>query len=177
MPAMPIPSWADRTLALLAPLALAALAGCAAPATSGSALAPTALSFRNQGPSIRVVEGPRVVDVPIRIDQATIDADGDHEMRLIHRAPGFVVVLDDHASRPQPLSRCQAGREVYVRVLALAPAQERFSRLVESCLFDVVPGDPPVTWRANGTLTVDILSGGDGSRQFHVADDGVVTPR
>lgn len=170
---MPIVSWLERSLWLLAPISLAA---CAAAGVSGSAPAPT-LAYQASGPAIRVTDGSRVTDVPISIERASIDPGGDQAVRLIHRARSFVVILDEHASRPQSLSRCQAGREVYARVLALSPPRERFARLVESCLQDVVPGDPPVAWQADDTLAITIVSGSAGSGLFRVHSDGTVTPR
>jgi hypothetical protein len=144
---MPMPCWV-RDRALIAALLLCACA----PAPAGSAANESAQAAAAK----LMVEG---VAVPITLDRADIDPAGDHETVLIERRGNLALVMDSYASRPQGMSRCQAGFERYVRLIDLAARTERFAKRVESCLHDVVPGDPPATWPPDGrTLTVNLLS-------------------
>jgi len=132
---------------------IAALLLCAcAPAPTGSVANESA-----QAAAVTLtVEG---VAVPVALDRADIDPAGDHETTLIERRGNLALVMDSYASRPQGMSRCQAGFERYVRLIDLAARAERFAKRAESCLRDVVPGDPPATWSPDGRkLTVNLLS-------------------
>lgn len=86
-----------------------------------------------------------------------------HRVTPIHQWPnGAALILDAWDSRPAGLSRCQAGREVWVRLLSATARAELWSALVESCLRDVEPGDPPVSLSADRrTVTVTRLPGSD----------------
>lgn len=144
---MPMPCWV-RDRALIAALLLCACA----PAPAGSAANENAQAAA----ATLTVEG---VAVPVTVDRSDIDPAGDHETVLIERRGNLALVMDSYASRPQGMSRCQAGFERYVRLIDLAARTERFAKRAESCLHDVVPGDPPATWSSDGrTLTVNLLS-------------------
>lgn len=98
--------------------------------------------------------------VPVSLDLTQINPTGDHTVKPIAPARGnLLLVLDSYASRPQPLSRCKAGNEKWVRLIDLRNNKELSAHLVESCLNNVDHGDPPATWDADGSgFTINILS-------------------
>jgi hypothetical protein len=97
---------------------------------------------------------------------------------LAEKPTGVYVVTDRYASRPGPMSYCQAGQEQFVRVLALAHGlkgglHETFSLKVESCRSNLELGPAGLSWDdASSALTVDA----DQPKRFRVSEDGLVTP-
>ncbi len=121
------------------------------------------------------VPGSRALRVPVAIDPALIAPGGRHQVTPMGGARGrYLLVIDSYASRPQGLSRCQAGQESWVRLIDLRTRREIYHRLVESCLTNVEPGDPPARWTADGQgITLDLVSSAPVNAR--IATDGTVT--
>lgn len=150
---MQIASWAASLIAV------AMLAACQPAGDSSETGAPAAVA---EDEALFALAGGAVV-VPVAIETDRVDMAAGHRVTEIHRWPdGTALVLDAWDSRPEGLSRCQGGREVWARLLSAPARAERWSALVESCLRDVEPGDPPVSLSADGrTVTVTRLPGTD----------------
>jgi len=93
---------------------------------------------------------------------------------LAEKPSGVYVVTDRYASRPGPMSYCQAGQEQFVRVLVQSRGlRETFSLKVLSCRSNLELGPAGLSWdNASSTLTVD----GADPKRYRVGDDGLVTP-
>ncbi len=94
-----------------------------------------------------------------------------------------MLVLDSHASKPQSMSRCQAGAEVYARLLDFtgAKAAQLWQLKVASCLDNLELADGGVSWaKDTQTLTVNWLSGPGGTsgvQTFAVKNGALVQVR
>jgi hypothetical protein len=94
---------------------------------------------------------------------------------LAEKPGGIYVITDRYASRPGPLSYCQAGEEQFVRVLVRARGlRETFSLKVQSCRStNLELGPTGLSWDSeSSTLTVD----GEKPKRYRIADNGHVTP-
>ena len=165
---MPMRCWAD-----LGAVTALMLTSCA------SAEVPSARHAAHPGPpakSKRVIAVPvadHVMRVAVTLDPSLIDQSGDHQVKVVAAHGTSLLVLDSYASHPQSMHRCQAGQERYVRVIDTRKRAEQWSKLAESCLNDVVPGDPIATWSTDGrSFTVNLLS--EPSIHGRVAADGTV---
>lgn len=108
-------------------------------------------------------------------DETVAAASPVTELELLAEKPdGIYVITDRYASRPGPMSYCQAGEEQFVRVLARAPGlHETFSLKVQSCRSNLELGPTGLSWDSeSSTLTVD----GEKPKRYRIADDGHVTP-
>lgn len=142
---MPTRYWASAGLG-----AVALLTACAATGAGRSGAGSRAIAIT--GPAGKV-------QVKVSADPALIDPAGEHKVKLLGTHGRLTLVLDSYSSRPQSMSRCQAGSERWVRLVDLSARAERYAKLVESCLRDVVPGDPPASWAPDGRgVTVNLLS-------------------
>ena len=112
------------------------------------------------------------IEIPVTVDRASIDPQGERDTQVITHAGPMLLVIDGYSSQPQPMSRCQAGYERWVRVIDTARARESYAVRVESCLHDISPGHPVLTLEGN-VITVAIL--GQPPLVLHVADDISVT--
>lgn len=162
-----------RTGSLVDAILLLALAGAAAGCGMQPAAAPVAAPSMETSPA--PAAGTRItvegVAIPVAIDAAAIDAAQGNSVEVVARRGDRVLVIDGWASKPQGMSRCQAGRERWLRLIDLAGRRELFSKLVESCLHDVEPGNPVATWPdGSDTIRVDLLS----EPGFTLSADGVV---
>lgn len=94
-----------------------------------------------------------------------------------------LLVKDTYASRPGPLSMCQAGQESFLRVIGLAPLEEILSFKLASCRDDIELASPGMEWHADtATLTIRWLSDVDHITQektLRIGRDGaiVTSPR
>ncbi len=84
-----------------------------------------------------------------------------------------LVVVDTYPSVPAGLSRCQAGEEQFVRVIALArkPARQTYRAKTLSCRDNIELASPGLTWEpATSTLRIAWLLGPTrpGSPETHV---------
>lgn len=165
---MPMRCWADLGVG-----AAMMLTGCAS-----AAVPPARQAVRSASPPefngvITVPFANRVLRVPVTLDPSLIDRRGERRVKIIGTRGALLLILDSYASRPQSMSRCQAGQERYVRLIDARKRTEQRSKLAESCLKDVVPGDPIATWSVDGrSFTVNLLS--EPSIHASVAVDGTV---
>ncbi|WP_419809603.1 hypothetical protein [Sphingomonas sp.] len=143
----------------------ALLVGCAAPvvgAGQAAAVAGGIVAQRNGSQPgdpgrIALLVGGRRVEAAVRVDRTTITR-GRREVTLLAQRGGLAILTDSYGSRPQGLSRCQAGDEIYARVIDVAARRERYSKLVESCLKPVISGSPAYTVTPDGSaVTFDLL--------------------
>lgn len=116
------------------------------------------------------------VSVPVTLDRTTIDTSGDgnpHSVKVVGQSGDHLVeVLDAYPSKPQGMSRCQAGSETWFRVIDTTARKQLYSRLVDSCLNDQVQAaDPLITRSDDGSRitlhglysSVTVAIGADGS--------------
>jgi hypothetical protein len=153
---------------LTAALALG-IAACSGAATSPPAVATPAPA----GPTLSLTIDGKRIGVPVTLDAATVNPADDHDARVLARLRkgNLAIVLDSYASKPQSMSRCQAGRERWLRVIDVVAAHERYAKLVESCLKDVVPGDPLLIGpNVTGGYIIHLLS----EPSLRIAADGTV---
>ncbi len=126
------------------------------------------------GPAITLAEAGVTRRVAVALAADLVDAAASHKIEVLVRRPGRLVVLDSYASRPAAMSRCQAGQERWVRLIDWPLGRELFAEQVESCLHDIEPADPIVTYRpGDDRFDVALLSGGAKSVGF----DGSVAKR
>ncbi|HMJ62759.1 MAG TPA: hypothetical protein VK493_13395 [Bryobacteraceae bacterium] len=112
-------------------------------------------------------------------DETVAPASPIQNFELLAEKPSGVYVLTDrYASRPGPMSYCQAGQEQFVRVLVGLRVRSRglretFSLKVQSCRSNLDLGPAGVSWdNASSTLTVD----GEKPKRYRIGDDGLVAP-
>jgi hypothetical protein len=123
------------------------------------------------GPAITLAEAGVTRSVAVALAPELVDAASSHKIEVLVRRAGRLVVLDSYASRPGAMSRCRAGQERWVRLIDWPLGRELFAAQVESCLHDIEPADPVVTYRAGDErFAIAMLSGGSMS----VAFDGSV---
>jgi hypothetical protein len=98
---------------------------------------------------------------------------------LAEKPSGVYVVTDRYASRPGPMSYCQAGQEQFVRVLVQSRGlqssglRQTFSVKVLSCRSNLELGPAGLSWdNTSSILTVD----GAEPKRYRIGDDGLVTP-
>jgi hypothetical protein len=122
--------------------------------------------------------GPKV-QVLLRRDETVAPTSRVQSFELLGEKPGGVYVISDgYASRPGPMSYCQAGKERFVRVLArrrssTAGLHETFSLKVASCRSNVELGAAGLAWDSEtSTLLVD----GERLKRYRVGENGQVTP-
>lgn len=84
-------------------------------------------------------------------------------VKLIAEIPNTALILTDtYPSIPGGMSFCQAGEEIFLRVISLKGkrAKETYHQKLGSCRQNIELADPGITWSAeSGTLTVQWLSG------------------
>jgi hypothetical protein len=102
-----------------------------------------------------------------------IDPASVREVRIMRTRGSLVALTDSYASKPQGMSYCQAGEEVYFRVLDKAARKERYSKLIDSCLGRVLSADPPVAWNSPYTATLNLLR--EPAVTVRLRADGTVT--
>jgi hypothetical protein len=123
--------------------------------------------------------GGKTVGIPFATDLALVDPAGEQDVEIIRAfGEGGVMVLDTHASRPASLGRCGAGREQWIRVFSARTATQTFQRQVESCLNDIIPADPPVTWSGDGQhFSIKLLSAPNAAptTRYSISGQGLVT--
>ena len=84
------------------------------------------------------------------------------EVKTIARGTTWVWITESYPSKPQGMSRCQAGKEVYLRLLEKAgnKFQEKAHRKIGSCLEDIELAENGLRWNGEvKRLTVQILGG------------------
>ncbi len=97
--------------------------------------------------------------VPVTVDAGDIDPTGDHIVTVLARHGRITAVTDRYASRPQGMSRCQAGSERYLRLIDIVARVQRYAMRIESCTANIGAADEPITWSADGkTMTVNLVT-------------------
>jgi hypothetical protein len=157
------------TLAIAA-VALAGPRGHVIPLASGGTL-----RYSTQRNRTLIEIRPAKAQVLLGRDETVAPGSPVLALELLAQKPeGVYVITDRYASRPGPMSYCQAGQEQFVRVLARARGlHETFSLKVQSCRSNLELGPAGLSWdNASSTLTVD----GEQAKRYRVAGDGRVTP-
>ena len=102
-------------------------------------------------------------------------------IRLVAEVPNVaLVVTETDASIPGGMSYCQAGEEVFLRVIALKgrQAKQTYQQKLASCRQDVELADPGLSWSPESrTLSIHWLSPPTGipdSLTLHIDDSGEV---
>ena len=123
--------------------------------------------------------GGAKAQVLLRRDDTVAPASRVQSFKLLGEKPGGIYVISDgYASRPGPMSYCQAGKEQFVRVLARqrgskAALRETFSLKVASCRSNLELGPAGVSWDSDASaLVVD----GERLKRYRVSENGLVTP-
>ena len=123
--------------------------------------------------------GGAKTQVLLRRDETVARASRVQSFELLGEKPGGVYVISDgYASRPGPMSYCQAGKEQFVRVLARrrgskAGLHETFSLKVASCRSNLELGPAGLAWNSDtSTLLVDE----ERLKRYRVGENGLVTP-
>jgi len=121
---------------------------------------------------------PAKMQIRLPRDETVASASPVQDLEVLAEKPtGVYVLTDRYASRPGPMSYCQAGQEQFVRVLVGLRVRSRglretFSLKVQSCRSNLELGPAGVSWDdASSTFTVD----GVKPQRYRVGDDGVVT--
>lgn len=127
--------------------------------------------------------GGKRMEIAVTVDRATIGQEGPRDVSVLAQRGALVVVVDSYGSRAQGLRRCQAGQEIYARVIDAKAGREHYAKLVESCLKSVQSGDPAMTIAGDGP-SVDLSHGaqprrtalpGGRSVTFHLLQEPAVT--
>jgi hypothetical protein len=117
------------------------------------------------------------VSVRVTVDRATINMSGDgnpHSVKVVGQNGDHVVeLLDAYPSKPQGMSRCQAGSETWFRIIDTAARKQLYSRLVDSCLNDQVQAADPLITRSDDGSKVT-LHGLYSSVTVAIGADGAV---
>ncbi len=91
------------------------------------------------------------------------------EVKTIARGETWAWITESYPSKPQGMSRCQAGKEVYLRLLEKAGKkfQQKAQRKIESCLDDIELAENGLRWDGEAKrLTLQILGGAKTSWEF-----------
>jgi hypothetical protein len=155
----------------------AAARSIVATAPDGSAT-PLTASARGRTMIFTLAGVARPLRVPLGRDIAANDS--RHSVTLlVSPAPGQVLVIDTYASAPQSLARCQAGEELFMRLLDFAAARpaQTWQLKIASCIDTLELSDSGGEWsKADQTLTLNWLTGPTGkpeTRRYKVTNGKV----
>jgi hypothetical protein len=103
-----------------------------------------------------------------------------HNVRVLANSSSLqMLIFDQYGSKVQGMSRCQAGEELFIRLLnfAATPPKQIWQMKIASCLDNLELSDAGGQWSAGDQiLTVNWLtgpSGGPETRHFKVTDNQV----
>lgn len=124
--------------------------------------------------------GGKVQSLPLKTDASVNPKNATGTVELVALvANKTLLIQDSRASRPGPLSMCQAGQETFLRVIQLAPLKEILSLKLASCRDNMELATPGLTWQADtSTLKISWLSGPDHTPQektLHIDAEGKAT--
>jgi hypothetical protein len=104
--------------------------------------------------------GSEAQSLPLRTDANVDPKTANATVELVASAWSKTLLIQDtYASRPGPLSMCQAGQESFLRVIRLAPLEEVLSLKLASCRDNIELGSPGLEWHADtATLKIHWLS-------------------
>ncbi len=91
----------------------------------------------------------------------TVANNAQVSIKLIAELPNALILTDTYPSIPGGMSYCQAGEEVFLRVISLKGkhARETYHRKLSSCRGNLELADPGVTWTAQSqSLTLNWLA-------------------
>ena len=94
------------------------------------------------------------------------------EVKTIARGETWVWLTESYSSKPQGMSRCQAGKEVYLRLLEKTDKkfEEKAQRKIGSCLEDVELAENGLRWDGEAKrLTVQMLSGSTSAWRYNAS--------
>lgn len=128
---------------------------------------------------IRMPDG-KVKSLPLKTDASVNPKDASASVELVASiANKTLLIQDSRASRPGPLSMCQAGQETFLRVIQLAPLKEILTLKLAGCRDNMELATPGMTWQADtSTLKINWLSGPDHTTQeknLHINANGEAT--
>ncbi|MBZ5622242.1 MAG: hypothetical protein LAQ69_26460 [Acidobacteriia bacterium] len=106
------------------------------------------------------------------------------QLKLVAQVGKLVLIVSDrYASRPGPMSYCQAGHEEFLRVLTIAPrVRETFQLKLQGCRSNSELAEQGVVWKPeSSTLEIHWLNGPGAdehnqSRAYRIDDRGDVKP-
>lgn len=124
--------------------------------------------------------GGKVQSLPLKADASVNPKNPSGSVELVASiANKTLLIQDNRASRPGPLSMCQAGQESFLRVIQLAPLKEILTLKLASCRDNMELATPGLTWQADtASLKINWLSGPDHTTQektLQVGADGKAT--
>jgi hypothetical protein len=104
--------------------------------------------------------GSEAQSLPLRTDANVDPNTASATVELVASAWSKTLLIQDtYASRPGPLSMCQAGQESFLRVVRLAPLEEVLSLKLASCRDNIELASPGLEWHADtATLKIHWLS-------------------
>ena len=125
--------------------------------------------------------GAKAQILPLETDANVDPSSGNAKVELVASAwSKTLLVQDTYASKPGPLSMCQAGQESFLRVIQLAPLREILSVKLTSCRDDIELASPGLEWQADtGSLKIRWLSDANHFAQektLQIARDGSIVP-
>jgi hypothetical protein len=104
---------------------------------------------------------------------------------VVAEVPNVAIILKDtYDSIPSGMSYCQAGEEIFLRVIAVKgkQAKETYKQKVASCRQNIELADPGLTWSAESrTVTIHWISSPKGigkteTQSLTIEDNGQVRP-
>jgi hypothetical protein len=121
----------------------------------------------------------KVQILPLKTDASVNPQTANATVELVASVSNKTLIIQDtHASRPGPLSMCQAGQESFLRVIRLAPLGEILSLKLASCRDDIELASPGLEWHADtATLKIRWLSVVNRTAQektLHIGSDGTI---
>lgn len=167
---MPMRYWVERAFATVL---AASLAGCASAQSEFTPVPERVASQEERDDQAKTIILNDVA-IPVTVNLDNIALDGEHEIKVLDSRRNLVALVDSYASRPQGMSRCQAGHERYLRLIDETARRERYATLIESCMENVGVDDEPITWSEDGrSLTVNLYT--SPPITLNIATDGTVT--
>lgn len=108
-----------------------------------------------------VPSGSRQSQICLRRDDTVAD-NAQASVKLVAELPQALILTDTYPSIPGGMSYCQAGEEVFLRVISLKGkhVKQTHQEKLGSCRGNIELADPGVTWSPESeTLTVHWISG------------------
>ncbi len=126
--------------------------------SSGGAIAARATP---QGTVLTVEGRPHVAKTLVVKTDETVAKGGAPALKVVGEGGSHILIIEDtYYSKPGGLSECKAGKEQFLRVVALGePSHETLSLKLASCRQNLELADPGVVWSAaSGILEIHWLA-------------------
>lgn len=107
---------------------------------------------------------------PKLIPGPKVRAGAKPEVKIIARGENWIWLTESYPSKPQGMSRCQAGVEIYLRLLEKTGTKfrEKTQIKIGSCLDDIEIAENGLRWDgAAKRLTLQILGGAAASWHYN----------